>query len=294
MSDLPKGHESGPFSGTESRRLGPKNAIELHQKAKMPTTCRLQRQFCGCNRRNRADTCRYLLDMMVAGDNIAAEMAKLGQNEFPEVSLSDSIELARRIYDNIGVEVRRDGLAIVLGMSPAGGAFGARVGALRMWGLATGRSLIRLSDDAMKIVEPSETDDEVGVTRKLAQSIPLFNELHARIDDQNVDQNVLAVLLQEITGATLDDVTRRIAVVERIYADTRSNFHLAENMDQSASSDVGTADGVPSVMELPIPKGWVEFRYDDGTLRMRETVGNLDILIGTLVARRNRMTENDD
>ncbi len=234
-------------------------------------------------------------DIIRFADKLAADMAKLGQNEFPEVSLSESIELARRIYDNIGIEVRRDGLAVVLGMSPSGGAYGARVGALRMWGLANGRSLIRLSEDAIRIVAPSDIDDKADVTRKLAQSIPLFNELRVRIGDTNVDQNVLAVILQEITDAAMDDVARRIAVIERIYGDTRSYFSVSDKKnDLSGASDVEAATFAQSAVDTPLPDGWMEFRYDDGTLRMRETVGNLDILIGTLVARRNRITGNDE
>ena len=47
-------------------------------------------------------------------------MAKLGDCDFPEIGLAESVELTRRIYDELGGDVRRDGLAIVLGMSPAG------------------------------------------------------------------------------------------------------------------------------------------------------------------------------
>ena len=39
-----------------------------------------------------------------------------------------------------------------------------------------------------------------------------------------------------------------------------------------------------------LPEGWMEFRYDDGALRMRETAANLDMLIATLESRRDRLS----
>lgn len=214
-------------------------------------------------------------------------MAKLGQNEFPEVGLTESVELARRIYDDLGGEVRRDGLAIVLGMSPSGGAYGARIGALRMWGLATGRGLIRLTQDGVRVAAPTSAVESAEVMRRLAASVPLFNELQERMGDASVDQSVLAVMLQEITGAEMDDVMRRVAMVERIfggirgYLDGSTNAEIVSSPEGQSSLEVREVDA--------LPRGWMEFRYADGALRMRETVENLDVLIGTLETRRNRL-----
>ena len=68
-------------------------------------------------------------------------MAKLGDYEFPEIGLGESIELGKKIAREFAGEVSRQGLARSLGMSQRGGAFSARLGALRMWGVAGGRSL---------------------------------------------------------------------------------------------------------------------------------------------------------
>ena len=63
-------------------------------------------------------------------------MAKLGDYEFPEIGLVESIELGQKIAREFAGEVSRQGLARSLGMSERGGAFSARLGALRMWGVA--------------------------------------------------------------------------------------------------------------------------------------------------------------
>lgn len=216
-------------------------------------------------------------------------MAKLGQREFPELPLDESVELARRIHEDLGGEVRRDGLAIVLGMSPTGGAFGARVSALRMWGLASGRSLISLTDLGVQIANCDDVYQEIDLMRNLATSVPLFNEIHQKIGGSSVDQSVLAVTLQEITGAEMDEVARRVAMIERIFGGIK-------DLLGSDSDDVADRSGQqPSTTDLQksedLPSGWIEFRYDDGSLRMRETVENLDVLIGTIETRRDRLID---
>ncbi len=220
-------------------------------------------------------------------------MAKLGNSEFPEVGLSESVELARRIHDELGGEVRREGLAIVLGMSPNGGAYGARIGALRMWGLATGRSLLRLTNDGLDAASVELTIEKSDVVRKLAASIPLFNELHQRIGTNNVDQNVLTALLREITGAETTEVLRRVGMVERIYRGIRPLFdapHVATDAERSDAlgSDVQARNGQTASQD-PLPPDWMEFRYADGAMRMKETVENLDVLISIAEARRRRL-----
>lgn len=216
-------------------------------------------------------------------------MAKLGDFEFPEVSLMESVDLARRIYEELGGEVRRDGLAVVLDMSPTGGAFGAKIGALRLWNLATGRSIIKLTSDAVRAVAVPDSAPERQVLTQLASSVPLFNELNDRLGDSVIDQRVLTVMLQEITGAELDDINRRVAMVERIFAGIRA--FLTE--DGSQNSD-NVASKHPNATTRPdtVPQGWLELRYDDGSLKLRETIENLDVLMGVLEARKRRITHD--
>ena len=209
-------------------------------------------------------------------------MAKLGDFEFPEVGLSDSVELARRIHEDLSGEVRRDGLAMILDMSPTGGAYGARIGALRMWGLATGRSVIRLTANAEKIASAIDSSEESVVIATLARSVPLFNELQDRLGDGNVDQRVLTVMLQEITGAEIDEVTRRIPMVERIFGGIRGILDDFSNEKWSEYPIGATTPDGPQT-------GWIEFKYDDGNLRLRETPENIDVLINVLEARKSHL-----
>lgn len=214
-------------------------------------------------------------------------MAKLGQYEFPEIGLTDSIELARRIHEELRGKVRRDALAIALRMSPEGGGFGRWVGALRMWGLATGGTVISLTPDGIRIVAHSNALEAAELRRKLAASVPLFNELHDRLGDSGVDQSVLAAMLQEISGAETENVMYRVALVERIFGGVRGY------LDGSADAEVFALVEEQAIAEAreseTLSHGWIELRYDDGALRVKETMANLDVLIATLESRRDRL-----
>ena len=218
-----------------------------------------------------------------------AKMAKLGDFEFPEITLTESVELARRVYEELGGEVRRDGLAMILDMSPTGGAYGAKVGALRLWGLATGRSIIRLTGDAVRVVSASESVEITSIMTRLARSVPLFNELAARLGDASVDQRVLTVTLQEITAAEMDEVARRIAMVERIFGGIREYLDKTDEENGAFHDDFNLESTAGSTS---LRQGWLEFRYDDGSLRLRETTENLDVLIGVLEARKHRLQDD--
>ena len=179
-------------------------------------------------------------------------MAKLGDYEFPEIGLNESVELARRIYDELRGEVRRDALAMVLHMSPAGGAFGARASALRIWGLATGRSSIELTPAGVQISSPTSLEEESQVMRRLAGSVPLFNDLHERIGDSSVDQSVLAAMLQEITGVEMNEVVRRVAMIERIFEGIRGYIDASYDLQTEKNALLRTGINIEN-----LPKdGW--------------------------------------
>ena len=108
-------------------------------------------------------------------------MARLGDWEYPEINLSASIDVARKITREFSGEVSRTGLARSLGMSERGGAFASRLAAIRLWGIATGRSRIRLTRDGLRAARPHSPSEAQSAMRDLAQSVPLFVELGKRL-----------------------------------------------------------------------------------------------------------------
>lgn len=149
-------------------------------------------------------------------------MARLGTYEYPEVGLSESIALGQKVAREFAGEVSRHGLARSLGMAERGGAFAARVGAVRMWGIATGRGRLRVTRDGLRAVNPLSPQEADAARRVLASQVPLFDEMASRLSSGPFDAARLAVLVEEITGEDRSAVAPRISVIDRVFSEVRT------------------------------------------------------------------------
>lgn len=237
-------------------------------------------------------------------------MAKLGSFEYPEIPLSESIDLGQRIAREFAGEVSRHGLARALGMSERGGAFAARLGALRMWGIATGRSRIRVSRDGLRASSPLSPQESESARKALASSVPLFVELSARTGDGPYDHARLAVLVEELTGEGRQEVARRLPLLDRIFSEVRQYLSSsagrrqqgrAEEVNDTEAQLHNAADPVvseprqtpPRAVDRPVGgrvaaggEDRIELILPDGALSLPETVNNLDAALTVLWARR--------
>ena len=222
-------------------------------------------------------------------------MAKLGNAEYPETSLSECLRIARLIQTDFGGEVRRSGLAHVLGMSPSGGAFAARLGSMRIWGIIEGRSALRLTSTAGRVVATDAVPGEVsrGMT-SLVRSVPLFVQLHDRLQLGAVDRGVLGATLQEITEAPMDEVQGRLPQIERLFDEARR--FLDPPISSTYPSLVDRQEEVPStdearqtVTDPPATPRMIELRFEGGELTLEETADNIDLLITALVTRKRKL-----
>lgn len=238
-------------------------------------------------------------------------MAKLGEFEFPEISLDESIDLGRKIAREYAGEISRQGLARTLGMSERGGAFSARLGALRMWGVAAGRSRIRVTRDGLRAVTPLSAKEAEDAKEALANNVSLFNSLAQRLGSEPYAPEQLAVVLEELTGADRNEVARRFALLDRLFGEVR-NFLRADNLrteplqarelDDEAMVRVQTPlrrsersfAQTPSDESVPVTTpnyaedsvDRIELKLPDGTISLPETLANLDAALTILWARR--------
>lgn len=148
-------------------------------------------------------------------------MAKLGDHEYPEIGLVESIDLGQKIAREFAGEVSRQGLARSLGMSERGGAFSARLGALRLWGVAGGRSRVRVTRDGLRAVTPLSAKESEDARSALASNVVLFVEMSTRIGEGPYTPDRLAVLLEELSGANRTEVARRLPLIDRIFSEAR-------------------------------------------------------------------------
>jgi hypothetical protein len=181
-------------------------------------------------------------------------MAKLGDYEFPEIGLIESIELGQKIAREFAGEVSRQGLARSLGMSERGGAFSARLGALRMWGVAGGRSRVRVTRDGLRAVTPLSAKESEDARAALARNVTLFVEMSTRLGDDPYESERLAVLLEELSGADRTEVARRLALIDRIFSEARSFLPKPDAIPVSATDPSSVRQRVTqssSGFELP-------------------------------------------
>ncbi len=237
-------------------------------------------------------------------------MPKLGKYEYPDSTLSESLELGARIAREYAGEVSRAGLARALGMSERGGAFAARVGALRMWGIASGRGTLRVTRDGLRACSPIAPDDALAARTALARSVPLIAELSARLGSHGPDTARLALVTEEVTGAGHTLVRRHLAKLERVYAEAVKLMHapigsasvpLIANSPAAQTTGSGSTRVPPAqadtaqavapaapVRATPVASdiGRVELLLPGGAISLPENVANLDAMLTVLWAHR--------
>ena len=220
-------------------------------------------------------------------------MAKLGEYEFPEIGLSESIELGKKIVREFAGEVSRQGLARSLDMSQRGGAFSARLNALRLWGVGTGRSRVRVTQDGLRAVTPLSATEGHRARMTLARNVLLFVDVSIRLGDEPYGIEHLGVLLEELSGAGRVNVARRLTMIDRIFTEVRSYISLDDSSNSTEQSQntspISTYEKTMSNNwddYPPQPKSLIELHLPDGNLSLPETVGNLDFALAVLRARR--------
>ncbi|MDP6057037.1 MAG: hypothetical protein QGF24_09725 [Dehalococcoidia bacterium] len=252
-------------------------------------------------------------------------MAKLGAYEFPEIGLVESIDLGKKIAREFAGEVSRQGLARSLGMSERGGAFSARLGALRMWGVVGGRSRIRVTRDGLRAVTPLSEKESEDAKIHLARHVALFTEMSSRFGELPYTPDRFAVLLEELTGADRTEVARRLALIDRIFSEARpylpkeTTVQAAQSAPQlegdpaeSVSNEIGSTDSAGSInfanadaseaqtlnasetlVRSTIIGNRIELGLPDGKLSLPETLANLDAALTVLWARRQLVAAID-
>lgn len=247
------------------------------------------------------------------------DMAKIGESEFPEIGLEESIELGKKIALEFSGEVSRTGLARSLGMSERGGAFSARIGALKMWGVSIGRSRVRVTRDGLRAIRPVSEDEVEMAKSALARNVTLFVEMYKRLKNEPYTPERFAILLEELSGAGRTEVAQRLSLIDRLFGEVRP-FLVQESMENANRAEEDYAGGkVRPLVENAVPleeiiayphadaesetitssyitdpdAGRIDINLKDGKLSLPETVANLDAVLSVLWARRQLIASID-
>ena len=226
-------------------------------------------------------------------------MARLGEYEYPEIELNEAIDVGRRIARQFGGSISRSSLAESLGMSERGGRFAVVVGGLRLWGIAEGRSTLRVTRPGLQASSPVDADEAAAIRTDLSRRIPLFNEIASRIRYEAIDPGNLTLVIEEITGAARAEVQQRQPALERTLRDVMP--YLRQSSPTEALSTLEPATAGPATqaelrgesIETPVGHGGDRIRlsYSGGELNLEESAASLDSAITLLQERRKSLGE---
>jgi hypothetical protein len=216
-------------------------------------------------------------------------LGKIGRYEYPELGLEETIEVGRVVADNWGGEVSRSALAKSLGMSERGGAFAARLGATRLWGVCTGRGTVRLTDDGLSAAKPRSPDEAEEARKNLAGAVPLFVEVAKRAGTRVMDENRLRMLLEEITGANRLEVDRRAPLLTRLVNETLVYYRTRTSEEAEHSTpERTTPEDVRPVARLS-GEDRIELTLPDGHLSVPESISGIEAAMLLLQTRREKL-----
>lgn len=121
---------------------------------------------------------------------------------YPRISLETAIGYARRLYDEAHrASVDVDTAARLMGFRGRSGASQIALGAVRQFGLVDGlRGDIKISDLAMRILQPSSADEEEEARHEAAFSPEVYDSVVAQFDGElpRSDEPIKAFLIRSL------------------------------------------------------------------------------------------------
>ncbi len=223
-------------------------------------------------------------------------MGRLGRYEYPDISLSESVDIGARIAKEFAGSVSRRGLSRALGLSERGGRFAVVIGALRGWGVAEGRGTLRLTRAGVRAASPVSQAESLQSRAGLARSVTLFADLAARLGDLPPDDARLALLLEEITGAGRLEVESRLPAIQRLLRDVLPYIDAAPPTPSPPAVRTATSEPAGEILLTPSPHngtGKLELAFSGGRLSLTESADNIDALIKLLTTRAKELRSAD-
>jgi hypothetical protein len=145
-------------------------------------------------------------------------MGKIGKYDYPDVSLSESIKDAKKIYDRFKDEAV-DATLISETIGYKGGTFFQRLSSLRKYGLVTSKGKVGITELGKKITYPANKDEELEAIKEAIGNVELFRALYEKFDLQ-LPKEKFWVNLVSITGAEAPDAQAKADVIRKIFEES--------------------------------------------------------------------------
>jgi hypothetical protein len=196
-------------------------------------------------------------------------MPSLGSMDFPETTISDAAELAKKIAQSFRTnEFSKESLAAALGYKNAvSGAFNQRLADLRKYGIVEGRGdRLRATNLSQRLAAPAPGEYEHSI-QEMLEAIPLFRALHEHFAGSLPGEEDFFVTLLNITGAdrlavkdmmpkirgTYSDAINRIGPRGSQSAQERVAARSPASSEQPGRGSQATSPNVAPSMSSPTP-----------------------------------------
>jgi len=147
-------------------------------------------------------------------------MGKIGNFEYPEIKISDGIEIARIIQDRFqGRVTNQDAFCAELGhTNPKSGAYAGKITALRRYGLISGRDELLLTQLATNILIPTSEQERTEAVAQAVENVELFKKIFERFGEAIPTDNFWVDLV-EITGEDRSIAQKDAIKIRNLYLD---------------------------------------------------------------------------
>jgi hypothetical protein len=206
------------------------------------------------------------------------QLGKTKEGYYPDLTLTEAIDLVRRISD-VGGHISRTGLAKIENIDPRGAGLGLRVKDLLAYGFIQENGELQVTPLAQEIIG--------GNTAKAWEAfigIPLYAKLHERLRGKEPpDKVVLQNMLYEITKADSDSISRRAMRLKNNYIEALSYFSGGEArggwpLDSRISGPLSAQQPVQQSSLVTIPRDYATLVTDSFVVGARKDIESLELL----------------
>ena len=189
---------------------------------------------------------------------------KLGNYAYPDVSLDESVEDAKKIYDRFkDEEVDKKLISETIGYR--GGTFFHRLSSLRKYGLVGPRGKVQITDLGKRITYPANRDVELSAIEEAVKNVELFKVLYEKFGLE-LPKEKFWVNLVNITSAEAPDAQVKEDTIRQIYIDSIKPLMTKER--------IGKAE-LPGKAELAEPE-FATFETEDFKIQVRKDLATVE------------------
>ena len=177
-------------------------------------------------------------------------MGKLNGYDYPDIKLSDAIELANNLKNKLRGEASNvNALAVAWGHKDANnGTFRGKLASMNKYGFLEGKGRVKLSQLAQRIVSNINEADKQEALKQVVFKIPLWKEINVMYGSNPTVQDI-RLALQNITKVEPLIAEQEADKISKLYMDAVS--YIKDGVNMNTPQMFGTQSQA-SIMESDI------------------------------------------